>query len=370
MAESGLDGRGAVLDNSVMACPPSPFGRPLDLEGGRIELSHGSGGKSTQQLIEELFGQAFANPLLDKRDDAATVDLSAVAGTGRVVLSTDSFVVSPRRFPGGNIGSLAIHGTVNDIAMAGARPLHLAAAFILEEGLALAELVEIIAAMAAAAREAGVTIVTGDTKVVERGKGDGVFITTTGVGVAPAGVAPSADRARPGDVVLLSGPIGDHGVAILSARDGLSLSASLASDSAALNGLVAEMIAIDPDIHVLRDPTRGGLAAAANEIAHASGVGLHLDEVALPVRPAVAAACEILGLDPLHVANEGKLIAIVAAETADAVLAAMRRHPRGRDAARIGTVIEDPDRFVQMTTRFGGRRMVDWIAGDQLPRIC
>lgn len=342
------------------------FTRKLDLARGAVDMSHGSGGKAMAQLVQELFAAAFANPLLDQGNDQAAFDPPA----GRMVVTTDGFVVSPLFFPGGDIGSLAVHGTVNDVAMAGAVPLYLTAGFILEEGFPLADLKRLVDSMAHAAREAGVSIVTGDTKVVERGKGDGVFITTTGIGVVPPGVAPSGERARPGDAILVSGTMGDHGVAIMSSRENLSFETDIRSDSAALHGLVAGMVAAVPDVHVLRDPTRGGLATTLNEIAHQSGVGMLLREAAIPLKAEVAAACELLGLDPLYVANEGKLIAICAAEDADRLLAAMRAHPLGAEAAVIGTVTEDPHRFVQMETRFGGKRIVDWLSGEQLPRIC
>ncbi|MFP5515023.1 MAG: hydrogenase expression/formation protein HypE [Alphaproteobacteria bacterium] len=342
------------------------FTRKLDIARGAVDMTHGSGGKAMAQLVHELFAAAFANPYLDQGNDQAAFDVPG----GRMVMTTDGFVVSPLFFPGGDIGSLAVHGTVNDVAMAGAVPLHLTAGFIIEEGFPLADLKRVVDSMAAAAREAGVAIVSGDTKVVERGKGDGIFITTTGIGMVPPGVAPSGDRARPGDVILVSGTMGDHGVAIMSTRDNLGFETAILSDSAALNGLVAAMVAAVPDVHVLRDPTRGGLATTLNEIAHQSGVGMRLREADIPVRAEVAAACELLGLDPLYAANEGKLIAICAAEECDRMLAAMRDHPLGRDAACIGCVVEDPHRFVQMETRFGGRRIVDWLTGEQLPRIC
>jgi hydrogenase expression/formation protein HypE len=289
---------------------------------------------------------------------------------GRIVMSTDSHVVSPLFFPGGDIGCLSVHGTINDVAMAGARPLYLAAGFILEEGYPLADLKRIVESMAAASKDAGVPIVTGDTKVVEKGKGDGVFITTTGVGVVPPGVEISGDRARPGDRILVSGTMGDHGVAIMSLRENLSFETTIRSDTAALHGLVAAMVETVPAIRCLRDPTRGGLATTLNELASQSGVGMVIGEASIPVRPEVDAACEFLGLDPLYVANEGKLVAICAPADADRLLAAMRAHPLGRDAAAIGEVIDDPHRFVQMDTRFGGRRVVDWLTGEQLPRIC
>jgi hydrogenase expression/formation protein HypE len=338
----------------------------LDLRHGRVDMSHGGGGRAMAQLIDELFRSALGNPLLDRGNDQAQFDLRG----GRIAMSTDSYVISPLFFPGGDIGSLAVHGTVNDLAMAGARPLYLSAGFIIEEGFPLSDLARIVDSMGAAVRAAGVSIVTGDTKVVERGKGDGVFINTSGVGVIPLGVEISGDRARPGDAILVSGSIGDHGVAIMSSRTGLSFETSIVSDSAALHGLVADMLAAVPGIRVLRDPTRGGLAATLNEIAHQSRVGMQLEESAIPVKAAVRGACELLGLDPLNVANEGKLIAICAARDAERLLAAMRAHPLGRDAAIVGSVVEDPDWFVQMTTSFGGRRMVDWLTGEQLPRIC
>ncbi len=341
--------------------------RGLDLRDGRVDLSHGAGGRASAQLIDQLFRAAFDNPLLDRQDDQAAFDVEA----GRMVMSTDGYVISPLFFPGGDIGSLAVHGTVNDLAMAGARPLYLAAAYILEEGFPLADLARIAGSMARAAREAGVAIVTGDTKVVERGQADGVFITTTGIGVAPPGLILSADRARPGDSVILSGSIGDHGVAVMSKRRNLGFETSLRSDSAALHGLVADMVAAGaPWLRLMRDPTRGGLASALNEIAQRSRVGFLIEEDAIPIRPEVAAACELLGLDPLHVANEGKLLAVVAPDGAEVVLQAMRAHPLGREAAVIGTVVADDQRFVQMTTGFGGGRIVDWLAGEQLPRIC
>jgi hydrogenase expression/formation protein HypE len=333
--------------------------------GGRILLGHGSGGKLYRDLVKDVFVKAFANPVLERLDDAA-----ALAPEGRIAFTTDSHVVRPLRFPGGDIGRLAVAGTVNDLATAAARPLALAAAFVIEEGFSIGELRLLCESMASTAAEAGVYIVTGDTKVVERGKGDGVFITTTGVGVLPEGLLLGGNRARAGDAVLLSGTVGDHGVAIMSQRENLSFDAPIVSDSAALNGLIAAMLATVADIRCLRDPTRGGLAATLNEIAAQSAVGMMLHEKAIPVKPVVAAACELLGLDPLNVANEGKLIAICASADAQALLAVMRAHPLGVDAAVIGEVIADDHHFVQLSTAFGGRRIVDWLAGDQLPRIC
>lgn len=358
------------------APPPKPvkknYIRPLDIKHGRIDMGHGAGGKAAAQLIEELFLAAFNNDFLRQGDDGAVLALPAFdPAEGRLVMATDGHVIAPLFFPGGDIGCLSVHGTVNDVAMSGARPLYLSASFIIEEGFALADLKRIVESMAAASREAGVPVVTGDTKVVEQGKGDGVFISTTGVGVLPPGVHISGRNARPGDVVLLSGSIGDHGVAVLSQRESLAFETTIESDTAALHTLVATMLAAAPGaVRVLRDPTRGGLATTLNEVARQSGVGMLLQEASIPVKPQVDAACELLGLDPLYVANEGKLIAVVAAEFADTVLAAMRAHPLGRDAARIGEVTSDPHHFVQMVTRFGGRRVVDWLSGEQLPRIC
>ena len=343
--------------------------RPLDLRQGLVEMAHGAGGRASAQLIDEIFLRAFDNPWLREGNDGAVLTPLMAPGE-RLVMATDAHVISPLFFPGGDIGSLAVHGTVNDVAMSGARPLYLSATFIVEEGFPLADLRRIAESMGRAAREAGVAIVTGDTKVVERGKGDGVFISTTGVGVVAAGIETGGARARPGDAIVLSGSIGEHGVAIMSQRESLEFETRILSDSAALHGLVAQMLAVAPGIRVLRDPTRGGLATTLNEIAGQSGVGMLLEEAAIPVQPQVEAACELLGLDPLYVANEGKLVAICSAEDADALLEVMRAHPLGRDAARIGRVIEDGHGFVQMLTRFGGRRVVDWLVGEQLPRIC
>jgi len=345
----------------------NPFPRKLDVAFGRVELTHGTGGKAMAQLISQLFAAHFDNSILAQGNDAALLEVPA----GRLVMSTDSYVVSPLFFPGGDIGSLAVHGTLNDVAMGGGRPLYLSAGFILEEGFPLSDLQRVVESMAKAARAAGVPIVTGDTKVVEKGKGDGLFINTTGVGVVPVGVtAPGGARAKPGDVVLVSGTMGDHGVAILSKREGLSFETDIESDSAALHGMVAEMLGAVPDIHVLRDPTRGGLATTLNEIAHQSGVGFRLNESAIPLKPQVVAACEILGIDPLYVANEGKLIAICAPGDADRLLGVMRGHGLGRDASVIGTVTEDENLFVELDTAFGGSRILDWLLGEQLPRIC
>ena len=346
---------------------PKAYRRKLDVRNGRIDLSHGAGGRAMAQLIADVFHEAFDNDWLRRGNDQAAFDVAQ----GRMVMTTDSYVVSPLFFPGGDIGALAVHGTINDVAMAGAQPLFLSASFILEEGLALSELKRIADSMGRAAREAGVPIVTGDTKVVERGKGDGVFISTTGIGIVPTGLDLSAEKARPGDCVILSGTIGDHGIAVMSQRHNLTFETEIVSDSAALHGLVAAMVeAGGQGLRVMRDPTRGGLGATLNELAQQSGVGFHLAEEALPVKAGVAAACELLGLDPLYVANEGKLVAIVAPEFAGTVLAAMHAHPRGREAAIIGVVVADENCFVEMTTGFGGGRIVEWLSGEQLPRIC
>ena len=342
------------------------YARPLDIKHGRVDMSHGGGGRAMVQLITDLFAKYLGNEYLAQGNDGTCLPL----GEGRLVVSTDSHVVSPIFFPGGDIGGLSVHGTVNDVAVMGATPLYLTAGFILEEGFPLADLARIVESMAKAANEAGVKLVAGDTKVVEQGKGDGVFITTTGIGFLPDGVHLSGDLARPGDVLLVSGSIGDHGVAIMSKRENLSFDAPILSDTAALNGLTAAMLASGARIKVMRDPTRGGLAATINEIAQQSGVGVHLEESTIPVKPEVDAACELLGLDPLNIANEGKLIAVCAAEDADTLIAAMRAHPRGLVAAVVGRIVEDANGFVQMKTRFGGRRMVDWLSGEQLPRIC
>ncbi len=342
--------------------------RKLDIRNGRVDMSHGSGGRAMADLIAGIFRDAFANEFLDQGNDQASLPIPV---GGRMVMTTDGYVVSPLFFPGGDIGSLAVHGTINDIAMSGARPLYLSAGFIIEEGFPFADLQRIAQSMGLAAREAGVPVVTGDTKVVERGKADGVFISTAGVGVVPEGLVLSGDRAEPGDAVILSGCIGDHGVAIMSSRENLSFETAILSDCASLHLLVAAMVAAaGPYLKLMRDPTRGGLAATLNELAHQSGVGFRIHEAAIPVKPQVAAACELLGLDPLFVANEGKLVAVVAPEGAAACLAAMRAHPLGREAAIIGSAVADGRMFVQMTTAFGGGRIVDWLSGEQLPRIC
>ncbi|MHC2303376.1 hydrogenase expression/formation protein HypE [Rhizobium mongolense] len=343
------------------------YRRKLDVANGRVDLSHGAGGRAMGQLIEGIFHKAFDNDWLRAGNDQSAFSVPG----GRMVMTTDGYVVSPLFFPGGNIGTLAVHGTINDIAMAGAVPLYLSASFIIEEGFPFADLERIAQSMGAASREAGVPIITGDTKVVERGKADGVFISTAGVGMVPDGLDLRSDAAQPGDAVIISGSIGDHGVAVMSKRENMEFDSDIASDSAALHGLVADMVAAGgAHIRLMRDPTRGGIAATLNEIASQSRVGFRIDEDKIPLKPDVAAACEFLGLDPLNVANEGKLVAVVAPEGADAVLAAMRAHPLGSEAALVGHVVADDNCFVQMTTSFGGDRIVDWLSGEQLPRIC
>jgi hydrogenase expression/formation protein HypE len=349
---------------------PKNYLRPIDFKHGRIDMTHGAGGRAAAQLIDELFAKAFDNEYLRQGHDGASLPLPS---EGRLVMAVDGHVISPLFFPGGDIGCLSVHGTVNDVAMSGAKPLYLAASFIIEEGFPLADLKRIVESMAAAAREAGVPIVTGDTKVVEKGKGDGVFISTTGVGIAPPGLCIDGRSAKVGDAILVSGTQGDHGVAVMSLRESLEFETAITSDTAALHTLVQSMLQALPnpsDLHVLRDPTRGGLATTLNEITRQSQVGMMIEESAIPVLPQVDAACELLGLDPLYVANEGKLIAICAPEVADQLLAAMRAHPLGQNAQHIGTVMEDSHCFVQMNTKFGGRRVVDWLSGEQLPRIC
>ncbi|MCO5243820.1 MAG: hydrogenase expression/formation protein HypE [Anaerolineae bacterium] len=332
-----------------------------------VTLAHGGGGRLTQMLIERMFLPAFDNPQLVQQHDGALLEVNGA----RLAFSTDSFVISPLFFPGGDIGSLAIHGTVNDLAMCGAQPLALSAGLILEEGLPMEDLWRVVQSMQGAAQAVGVSVVTGDTKVVDRGKGDGVYINTTGIGLIPAGVQISPTRARRGDLVLVSGAIAVHGIAIMSVREGLAFETTLASDSAPLHEMVREMLAVGGDhVHVLRDPTRGGVASALNEIAGSARIGIRLNEAAIPVWDQVRGACEILGLDPLYVANEGKLLAIVAPEAADAVLAAMQAHSLGREAAIIGEVTEEHRGRVVLRSRIGGSRVVDMISGEQLPRIC
>ncbi len=332
----------------------------------QIVLGHGGGGKLSQDLVDHLFLPAFQNDALASLADGAAL---SVAGT-RLAFSTDSYVVRPLFFPGGSIADLAVNGTVNDLAMLGATPLFLSTGMIIEEGLPINILGTLVEQMAAAARRAGVQIVTGDTKVVDKGHGDGVYINTSGIGVIPEGVQIAPQNARPGDAVLVSGMIGDHGMAIMSVREGLEFETLIASDSAPLNGLVAAMLAAVPDIHALRDPTRGGVASSLNEIARAAGVGIELEDQRLPVRPEVAAACELLGMDPIYVANEGKLLAIVPAEKAERLLNAMRQHPLGQEAAIIGRVTAEHAGIVTSKTAIGGRRVVSMQIGEQLPRIC
>jgi len=353
---------------------PSPlFGScPLPIfEHKQIVLGHGSGGKLTADLIDKIFLPAFANPVLNKLDDQAVVQIDGA----RLAFTTDSFVVTPIFFPGGDIGKLAVNGTVNDLAMSGARPLYLAAAFILEEGLLAEELQRVVESMRDAAQQAGVQLVTGDTKVVNRGKGDKVFITTTGVGVIEGPIEISASLAQAGDKIIVSGYIGDHGIAIMSQRENLEFEGAIESDCAPLNSLVSAMLEVsradgECPLHALRDPTRGGVATTLNEIAARSNVGMLLEEAAIPVRESVQGACELLGLDPLYVANEGKLVAVVAPESAEAVLARMREHELGKDASIIGEVVAEHSGMVRMKTLVGGTRILDVMFGEQLPRIC
>lgn len=332
----------------------------------KVLLGHGSGGRLSADLMKSVFLPAYENAMLAQLNDQAVVSL----GASRVAFTTDSFVVKPLFFRGGDIGSLAVHGTVNDLAMGGAVPMFLSAAFIIEEGFPMEELHRIAGSLGRAADACGVQVVTGDTKVVDRGSGDGVFINTTGLGLVPQGVSFSANQARPGDAVILSGAIAEHGIAILAAREGLEFDTPVDSDSAPLHGLVADMLATGAAVRVLRDPTRGGVSSTLNEIAEKSAVGIRLEERAIPVREEVRGACEMLGLDPLYVANEGKLIAIAAREGADRLVEAMRRHPQGRDARIIGTVTEKCAGWVSIRTVLGTTRVVDMLAGDQLPRIC
>jgi hydrogenase expression/formation protein HypE len=332
-----------------------------------VTLAHGGGGRLTQMLIERMLLPAFTNPQLASLHDGALLEVNGA----RLAFSTDSFVISPLFFPGGDIGSLAVHGTVNDLAMCGAQPLALSAAFVLEEGLPMEDLWRVVQSMQAATHDVGVSIVTGDTKVVDRGKGDGIYINTSGIGAIPPGVQIDPQRARPGDLVLLSGAIAVHGIAIMSVREGLAFETELASDSAPLHRLVAAILqAGGEQVHVLRDPTRGGVASALNEIAGSARAGIRLHETRIPVWDEVRGACEILGLDPLYVANEGKCLAIVAPEVAEAVLAAMQADPLGREAAIVGEVVADHPGRVMLRSRIGGTRVVDMLSGEQLPRIC
>lgn len=336
------------------------------LREDRVTMAHGAGGKATHTLVEAVFLEAFRNPVLERMEDQAVI----TPGAARIAMTTDSFVVSPLFFPGGDIGDLAVNGTVNDLAMAGARPLYLSAAFILEEGLAAEDLKKIAGSMARAAKTAGVEIVTGDTKVVERGKADGCFINTTGIGAIEREIELGATQVRPGDAVIVSGPIGEHGITIMLARGELDLVSDLRSDTAPLWGMVESLLAAGANVHCMRDATRGGVATILNEIAASAGVAVTIDEDAVPVREEVRGACEILGIDPLYVACEGRLVAFVAAQDAEVALAALRSHPFGSGAAIIGKVVQDPAGMVLLKTQFGGTRIVDMLVGDPLPRIC
>ena len=340
--------------------------RKAKLKEDRITLSHGSGGKATQTLIEAVFLEAFANPLLAPLEDGAVL----TAHGGRLAFTTDSFVVSPLFIPGGDIGDLAVNGTVNDLAVSGARPLWLSAGFILEEGFPVADLERIVGSMAAAAERAGVQVVTGDTKVVQRGKADGCYVNTAGVGVIERPGELGVATARPGDAVIVSGPIGEHGITIMLARGELDIESEVASDTAPLNGLVERLLDATPGVRGLRDATRGGVATICNEVARAAGVAVVVDEEAVPVRPDVRGACELLGIDPLYVACEGRLVAVVDGDQVDAAMAALRSHPLGEGAAVIGRVRDDPPGLVLLKTSFGGTRIVDLLVGDPLPRIC
>lgn len=344
-----------------LSCPVPIADHPTVL------LGHGGGGRLSQMLVERMFAAAFDNAALAELHDGAVVPVPG----GRLAFSTDSFVVRPLFFPGGDIGSLAVHGTVNDLAMCGAWPLALSSALILEEGLPMEDLWRITRSMAAAARAAGVPIVTGDTKVVDRGKGDGVYVNVSGVGLVPAGVEVSPSRARPGDAILLSGAIAQHGIAIMALREGLEFGTTVETDSAPLNGMVQSLLgALGGDVHVLRDPTRGGVASVLNEIAKAAGVGVTITETAIPVAEEVRGACEVLGLDPLYVANEGKLLAFVPRDRADEALAVLRSSRYGAEAAIVGEVTDEHPGRVVLKSRVGGRRVVDLLTGDPLPRIC
>lgn len=351
-----------ILDNDIKNKPRFK----LNLKHGKVEMTHGAGGRATQQLVEQLFLPAFDNPWLQQKNDQA----SFIVNQGRMVMTTDSHVISPIFFPGGDIGMLAINGTINDIAMAGAIPLYLTAGFILEEGLPLADLQKIVLSMAAAAKKAKIAIIAGDTKVVEKGKGDKVFINTAGIGVIPQNILVNMHQPRSGDKIILSGDIGDHGIAVMSQRQNLAFHTQIISDTAPLHELVTIMLQVDPAIRCMRDPTRGGLATTLNEWVYQYGISLDIDENFIPIKEPVKAACELLGLDPLYIANEGKLIAICNSATANAVVAAMRTHPLGEKAAIIGEVSHNQHGFVQMKTVFGGKRIVDWLVGEQLPRIC
>ena len=341
-------------------------GRRTKLRDELVTLAHGAGGKATRDLVAGLFLEELGNPLLDPLGDAALIELEG----GRVAFTTDSYVVKPLFFPGGDIGGLAVNGTVNDLAVSGARPLALSAGFVVEEGFPVADLRRLAASMGAAARRAGVAIATGDTKVVEHGKGDGVFITTAGIGLVAAGVELAPSRVRPGDRVLVSGTLGDHGMAVMIARGGLELETDLESDSAPVHELAAALLGLGEGLRWMRDPTRGGLATALNELVDQAGLAIALEEPALPLLPAVVGACEILGIDPLYVASEGRLVAVVAAPAAREARALLRAHPLGAGAEIVGTVREEPRGFVLLETSLGGSRIVDMLVGDPLPRIC
>ncbi|MCX6122488.1 MAG: hydrogenase expression/formation protein HypE [Ignavibacteriales bacterium] len=343
------------------------FSCPLPMmEYKHVLLAHGGGGKLSHQLIKNMFASQFKNELLEPLHDGAIFSI----GTTRFAFSTDSYVINPIFFPGGNIGTLAVNGTVNDLSMCGARPLYLSAAFIIEEGLSMEELWRVVRSMETAAKAAGVQLVTGDTKVVDRGKGDKIFVNTSGIGILPDGVTISPRHAKPGDKIILSGTIADHGIAIMSVREGLEFETQIESDCAPLNELVETMFAASQEIHVLRDPTRGGVASVLNEIAESAAIGISIFEDRIPVSEEVLGACEILGFDPLYVANEGKLLAFVAPSAGDKVLGAMRTHPLGKNAVIIGEVVADHSGTVIMKTRIGGSRVVDMLSGEQLPRIC
>ncbi len=335
-------------------------------EYDKVLLAHGGGGTLSNKLIGKMFISQFGNKILSLQHDGAMFSI----GNERVAFSTDTYVVRPIFFPGGDIGELAVNGTVNDLAMCGAKPLYISAGFVIEEGLSIDELWRIVLSMKSAAERSGVQIVTGDTKVVDRGKGDKIFINTSGVGIIPAGRNVSPERCMPGDKIILSGKIAEHGMAIMSAREGLEFETQIKSDTAALNDLVEKMFSVENDIHVLRDPTRGGVSSSLNEIATSSNVGMFIDERAIPISEEVKAAAEILGLDPLYIANEGKLIAIVSPGKTDAILSEMRKHPLGKDAVIIGEVTEMNLSKVIMKTSIGSKRIVDMISGEQLPRIC
>ncbi len=351
----------SLIDLSAgLACPV-----PIT-EYPQVLLAHGGGGKLTQQLIQKMFASQFTNELLSPLHDGAIFSING----SRLAFSTDSYVIHPIFFPGGTIGDLAVNGTVNDLAMCGAKPLYLSAAFILEEGTDMNDVWRVVVSMQEAAKTAGIQLVTGDTKVVERGKGDGIFINTSGLGVISPGIDIHPRRAWPGDRIILSGPAAVHGIAIMSVREGVEFETAIKSDTAALNTLVEKILKAGTDVHVMRDPTRGGIASALNEIAESAGVGVALEEELIPISDEVRGACEILGLDPLYVANEGKLLAFVAPAAAESVLAEMRAHPLGKDAVIIGSVVADHPGMVIMKSRIGGSRVVDMLSGEQLPRIC